>query len=100
MLNNIPPVTKNLLFINIFVFIATFLLAAKGIDVNAILGTHYIGSARFQPYQVITHMFAHDGFWHILMNMWLFVMLGGYLERLWDRSAFLFSSFYAGSPLF
>jgi membrane associated rhomboid family serine protease len=100
MLNNIPPVTKNLLFINIFVFIATFLLAAKGIDVNAILGTHYIGSARFQPYQVITHMFAHEGFWHILMNMWLFVMLGGYLERLWGPKRFFIFFLLCGFAAF
>ncbi|NBN99344.1 MAG: rhomboid family intramembrane serine protease, partial [Flavobacteriia bacterium] len=83
MLNNIPQVTKNLLIINVLIFILTFLLGAKGIDLNALLGTHYIGSPLFQPFQVITHMFAHDGFWHILMNMWLFVMLGGFLERLW-----------------
>lgn len=88
MLNNIPQVTKNLLIINVLVFILTFLLGAKGIDLKALLGTHYIGSPLFQPFQVITHMFAHDGFWHILMNMWLFVMLGGYLERLWGPKRF------------
>ncbi|NDB34439.1 MAG: rhomboid family intramembrane serine protease [Flavobacteriia bacterium] len=100
MLNNIPSVTKNLLFINIFVFIPTYLLDRKGIDVNAILGTHYIGSARFQPYQVITHMFAHDGFWHILMNMWLFVMLGGYLERLWGPKRFFIFFLLCGFAAF
>jgi membrane associated rhomboid family serine protease len=33
-------------------------------------------------------MFAHAGFFHLLMNMWLFVMLGGYLERLWGPKRF------------
>jgi membrane associated rhomboid family serine protease len=33
-------------------------------------------------------MFAHADFLHILMNMWLFVMLGGYLERLWGPKRF------------
>ena len=100
MLNNIPPVTKNLLFINIFVFLASILLVSKGIDVNAILGTHYIGSPLFQPYQVITHMFAHDGFWHILMNMWLFIMLGGYLERLWGPKRFFIFFLLCGFAAF
>jgi membrane associated rhomboid family serine protease len=100
MLNNIPQVTKNLLIINILVFILTFLLGAKGIDLNAMLGTHYIGSALFQPFQVITHMFAHDGFWHILMNMWLFVMLGGYLERLWGPKRFFIFFLLCGFAAF
>lgn len=100
MLNNIPQVTKKLLIINILVFILTFLLGAKGIDLNAMLGTHYIGSALFQPFQVITHMFAHDGFWHILMNMWLFVMLGGYLERLWGPKRFFIFFLLCGFAAF
>jgi membrane associated rhomboid family serine protease len=100
MLNNIPQVTKNLLIINILIFIATWLLEAQGIDLKAVLGTHYIGSPLFQPYQVITHMFAHDGFWHILMNMWLFVMLGGYLERLWGAKRFFIFFLLCGFAAF
>lgn len=100
MLNNIPQVTKNLLIINVLIFILTFLLGAKGIDLNALLGTHYIGSPLFQPFQVITHMFAHDGFWHILMNMWLFVMLGGFLERLWGPKRFFIFFLLCGFAAF
>ncbi len=88
MLNNIPQVTKNLLLLNIFAFILTFILGGKGVDLNQYLSTHSIGSPLFKPYQVITHMFAHAGFIHLLMNMWLFVMLGGYLERLWGPKRF------------
>ena len=88
MLNNIPQVTKNLLLLNIFVFILTLILGSKGVDLNQLLSTHAIGSPLFQPYQVVTHMFAHAGFFHLLMNMWLFVMLGGYLERLWGPKRF------------
>ncbi|NBU47802.1 MAG: rhomboid family intramembrane serine protease, partial [Flavobacteriales bacterium] len=59
-----------------------------------------IGSPLFQPYQVITHMFAHDGFWHILMNMWLFIMLGGYLERLWGPKRFFIFFLLCGFAAF
>jgi len=100
MLKNIPQVTKNLLIINVLVFITTFILGVTGIDLKGILGTHYIGSPLFQPYQVITHMFAHDGFWHILMNMWLFVMLGGYLERLWGAKRFFIFFLLCGFAAF
>lgn len=88
MLNNIPQVTKNLLIINILVFVFSFVLKSKGIDLNALLSTHSIGSPLFQPFQVVTHMFAHADFFHIFMNMWLFIMLGGYLERLWGPKRF------------
>ena len=88
MLNNIPQVTKNLLLLNVFVFILTLILGSKGVDLNLLLSTHAIGSPLFKPYQVVTHMFAHAGFFHLLMNMWLFVMLGGYLERLWGPKRF------------
>ena len=88
MLNNIPQVTRNLLLLNILVFILTLILGSKGIDLNQLLSTHAIGSPLFKPYQVVTYMFAHADFLHILMNMWLFVMLGGYLERLWGPKRF------------
>ena len=88
MLNNIPQVTKNLLILNVLVFILTLILGRKGVDLNQLLSVHPIGSSLFQPYQVVTHMFAHAGFFHLLMNMWLFVMLGGYLERLWGPKRF------------
>ena len=88
MLNNIPQVTKNLLLLNILVFILTLILGSKGVDLNQLLSTHAIGSPLFKPYQVVTYMFAHADFLHILMNMWLFVMLGGYLERLWGPKRF------------
>jgi len=88
MLNNIPQVTKNLLIINVLVFILTLIMEGKGIHLNMYLSTHAIGSPLFRPYQVVTHMFAHADILHLFMNMWLFVMLGGYLERLWGAKRF------------
>lgn len=88
MLNNIPQVTKNLLIINVLVFILTLIMEGKEIDLNMYLSTHAFGSPLFRPYQVVTHMFAHADILHLFMNMWLFVMLGGYLERLWGPKRF------------
>jgi membrane associated rhomboid family serine protease len=45
-------------------------------------------------------MFAHDGFWHILMNMWLFAMLGGFLERLWGPKRFFIFFLLCGFAAF
>ena len=88
MFANLPQVTKNILLLNIMFFVATLILESQGIDLISKLGTHYVNSPLFEPYQVVTHFFMHAGFFHILMNMWLFVMLGAYLENLWGPKRF------------
>ena len=88
MFANLPQVTKNILILNIMFFVATLILESQGIKLIPILGTHYVNSPLFEPYQVVTHFFMHADFFHILMNMWLFVMLGAYLENLWGPKRF------------
>ncbi len=99
MFNNIPPVTKNLLILNILFFLATLVLGSKGIDLTVILGTHYMGTASFEPYQIITYMFMHSpsNFMHILFNMLLLVMFGSHLERIWGAKRYFI--FYIASGL-
>lgn len=88
MLNNIPQVTKNILILNIMFFIATLFLETQGIDLIQSFGAHYVNSHLFEPYQVVTHFFMHAGFLHILFNMWIFVILGAHLERMWGAKRF------------
>jgi membrane associated rhomboid family serine protease len=96
-LNNIPQVTKNILILNVLFFVLKYFFQSKGIDLDSLLGAHYINSPLFQPYQVVTHFFMHADFFHIFFNMWLFVMLGGFLERLWGPKRFFI--FYIASAL-
>ena len=90
MFNNLPPVTKNLLILNVLFYIVSMVLASNGIDMNQKLGSHYFNSILFEPYQVVTHMFMHSltDFFHILFNMLLLVMFGAHLERLWGAKRF------------
>lgn len=88
MFQNIPQVTKNILILNIVFFVATYVLELKGINLTSQFGAHYVNSPLFQPFQIVTHFFMHAGFLHIFFNMWLFVMLGGYLERIWGPKRF------------
>ncbi len=37
---------------------------------------------------MVTHFFMHAGFLHILFNMWIFVILGAHLERMWGAKRF------------
>ena len=51
---NIPPVLKNLLIINILMFlIAMIVERGFGVDLNRALGLHYFRSEKNQPYQKV-----------------------------------------------
>ena len=82
-LNNIPQVTKNLLLLNILMFVLTFVFQQQGVDLGTLLGAHYVNSPLFRPYQIVSYFFMHADVFHIFFNMFALVMFGGFLERLW-----------------
>lgn len=87
-LNNLPQVTKNILLLNIMFYVVAYILEIQGINLVRTLGVYNALSPLFAPFQIVTHFFMHGGFLHIFFNMWLFVMLGGYLERIWGEQRF------------
>ena len=89
-MRNIPVVTKNLLIINILVFIATYVVRGMNIDLNDILGLHFFLASDFRIWQFFTYMFMHGGFTHILMNMFMLWMFGMVVENVWGPRKFLF----------
>ena len=95
-LSSIPPVVKNLIAINIILWLASsltpglFIRLGVNTDLSEILGMHYWASSRFNPAQLITYMFMHAGFEHIFFNMFALYMFGGVLENLWGPRRFLF----------
>ena len=94
-LNSIPSIVKNLIGINIVLWLATLVLpgifARSGIpfDLTDILGMHYWASSKFNPAQLITYMFMHGGFEHLLFNMFALYMFGAVLEQFWGAKRFL-----------
>jgi membrane associated rhomboid family serine protease len=88
---NVPVVTKNLIIINALFWLATVVLRRTGVDLNDILGLHYIGSDRFFPTQLLTYMFMHDAgsFSHILFNMFAVFIFGRVIEQVWGPKRFL-----------
>lgn len=79
----LPPVVKNIIIINIIFFVATIVLGDQmGIDLADKLGLHYFGSEKFRPHQLITYLFMHGGFAHILFNMFAVWMFGSAIENL------------------
>ncbi len=66
------------------------------IDLNRILGLFHIGSSQFQPFQLITHMFMHGGFFHIFFNMYALFLFGQALEQVWGSKRFFIYYFITG----
>lgn len=86
----LKPVVKNLLVLNIIMFILYWLGRVSGyIDLNGYLGLYYVKSENFRSWQILTHMFMHANFWHIFMNMWALVLFGQVLESVWGPKRFL-----------
>ncbi len=86
----IPPVTKNLLIINLIAFLATLILQMRGIDLADIGGLHFFLASNFHLYQLVTYLFLHASFMHILSNMFGLWMFGCVIENVWGPKKFLF----------
>ncbi|HMR42982.1 MAG TPA: rhomboid family intramembrane serine protease [Saprospiraceae bacterium] len=90
----ITPVVKQLLIINIVIFVLSMVMAqVADIDPNA-LALYYPGSPNFRPYQIVTHFFMHAGLAHIFFNMFALFMFGSALEAKWGPKRFLFFYFF------
>ncbi len=86
----LPPIVKNLLIINGIMFLATIVLQANfQINLNGILGLHWVQSQDFEWYQVFTYMFMHGSFSHIFFNMFAVWMFGSAVENAWGSKRFL-----------
>ena len=85
-----PPMTKNLLIINVLVFLATQVLLMRGIDLTSLLGLHFFLASDFHIHQFVTYMFLHGGWTHIFFNMFALWMFGSVIERVWGPKKFLF----------
>jgi membrane associated rhomboid family serine protease len=86
----LPIIVKNLLIINALVFLAQTTLSKQlPISLEDTFALHTWQSQLFQPWQLITHMFMHGDFWHLLFNMFALWMFGSTLETLWGPKRFL-----------
>lgn len=87
----------SLILLNVLFFAATFFSQNfLGIDLTRTLGLFYFDSPAFKPVQLITHMFMHGGFLHILSNMYALFLFGIVLERVWCPQRFLLFYFLTG----
>lgn len=93
-----PPATKALVIANGVVFALQVFDGIAG-------GGAFVRNFGLQPYsithdlylwQLVTYIFLHGGFFHILFNMFALWMFGGELERTWGSREFLKFFFICG----
>ena len=92
-MRNIPIVTKNLLIVNVVAFLVAYVMgtdASGNLLLNDPLGLHFFLASDFHVYQLITYMFMHGSFEHIIFNMFALWMFGCVVERVWGAKKFLF----------
>jgi membrane associated rhomboid family serine protease len=105
--DNFPPIVKNLIIINILVFIAQTIFDQQyqltdKLTLQPIISNHLkealahnaptVDIPHFSPYQIFTHMFTHaplPSIFHILLNMLVLWMFGRILENVWGPKRFL-----------
>ena len=88
-MNNLPPITKNLLIINVLCCLGAFAAQRHGVDLNDILGLHFFMASDFKPFQLVTYMFMHADFQHLFFNMFAVWMFGRTLEMVLGPKRFL-----------
>ena len=96
MMHRVTDVVKNLIIINVIVFFAVeYLIPIPGFDRFFKLVTpgmeYYNGDIiyKFEPVQIITHMFMHGDVSHLLFNMMGLYFLGPYVESALGPKRFL-----------
>src|SRR6185503_3851535 len=102
--SNFPPVVKNLIIINVLVFVGQLTIdhLTERVMLYPIMPAGFHNwlmeqnalddYQKFQPYQIFTHLFSHSPtmFAHILFNMFALWMFGRILENVWGAKRFLF----------
>lgn len=91
--NNMPKVTKNLILVNLIMFLATLINQEFMTRTFALF---YPTSVFFRFWQPLTHMFMHGNFWHIFFNMYTLFIFGSVLERILGPKRFVIFYFVCG----
>ena len=89
-MNSMPPITKNLLIINVLCFFASMVFAKYGVDFDELFGLHFFLASHFRPWQLFTYMFMHGGWQHLFFNMFAVWMFGRIMEQTMGQGRYLF----------
>jgi len=82
-----PVVTVFLIVINLLVFLYEFSL--DGYSQNEFVATYALVPEHFQFINILTSMFLHGGWMHVLGNMWFLWIFGDNIEDILGHSKYL-----------
>lgn len=92
-MSRITDTVKTLLIANVMFFIGSQFLGDYAYKIFALW---YPENPNFEYWQLVSHMFMHGGFAHILFNMFALYIFGSVLEMYVGQQRFLFLYFSAG----
>lgn len=93
MLNNTLPITKNIIILNIIMFLVSeYIFPSLQADFAGYLPT----SPHFHFWQLITHMFMHGSIMHLAFNMLTLWNFGNILERTLGQKNYIILYFLSG----
>jgi membrane associated rhomboid family serine protease len=96
MFRNIPIVTRNLLIINVLVYLLASVVQFGGKSLTDWGALHFCMASDFHLYQFITYQFLHGGFTHLFFNMFALWMFGCVIENVWGPKKFIFYYIFCG----
>lgn len=85
---HIYPAVKNLLFINVFIFLMQKLVFGKEFTELFALGYNHIISDK-RVWGLLTYAFLHGSFFHLFFNMLIFFFIANEIEAVWGSKKFL-----------
>lgn len=94
-MRGITDTVKHLLIINVLMFVGT-LVINNGQVFDKLFALFFPKNDLFQPWQILTHMFMHGNFQHILFNMLALWMFGTAVEQVFGKKKFIFFYFSSG----
>ena len=92
-MGRITDAVKHLIIVNVLFFVATQLY---GDQMFQWFSLWFPENENFRLWQIVSHIFMHGGFTHILFNMYALWVFGAPLERVWGKNKFFFFYFSAG----
>lgn len=100
MFNSIPPITRNIIIINIVIYVISNLIFSE--ELYFYLSAYFPYSPFFKSWQIVTHMFMHAqigdgiGLMHIIFNMLTLYSFGPILEQSLGEKKYLILYFLSG----
>ena len=92
-MGRITDTVKVLLIINVIFFAGTMFI---GDYTYKLFSLWYFENENFGVWQIVTHMFMHGGFMHILFNMYALWAFGSPIEQMLGQKKFIFFYFSCG----